>query len=179
MSATVTTLSVLVQDNPGVLSRIAGLFARRGFNIQSLTVGQTEREDQSRITIVAYTPDETTTEQITKQLNKLVEVLKITEMEKGQSVRRELILVKVRADAANRTDVLSIVEMFRGKVVDVSPDSLTIEVTGKYSKIRAFRDMIAPYGVKELVQSGCVALSRGSRAITDRSKYDKTPKEKK
>jgi acetolactate synthase-1/3 small subunit len=175
---TVTTLSVLVQNKPGVLARIAGLFARRGFNIESLTVGPTEREDQSRITIVALTSDAATVEQITKQLNKLIEVIKITEMEKGQAVRRELILVKVKADAATRSEVLSVVDMFRGKVVDVGSDSLTIEVTGKYGKIHAFRDMISPYGIKELVQSGSVALARGSRAITDRSKYDKTPRDK-
>jgi acetolactate synthase-1/3 small subunit len=174
----VTTLSVLVQDKPGVLARIAGLFARRGFNIESLSVGPTEREDQSRITIVALTEDAQTTEQITKQLNKLVEVIKISELEKGKSVRRELILVKVKTDESNRRDVLAIVEMFRGKVVDVSADTLIIEVTGKYGKVHAFLDMIAPFGIKELVQSGSVALARGGSSITDRSRYDRTPKAK-
>ena len=174
MTTTVTTLSVLVQNNPGVLARIAGLFARRGFNIESLSVGPTEREDYSRMTIVALTPDEATAEQITKQLNKLVEVIKITEMEKGKTVRRELVLVKVKADAATRGEVLALVETFRGKVVDVAADTLIVEVTGKYGKVHAFLEMIAPYGIKELVQSGSVALSRGSKAITDRNRPDRT-----
>ena len=169
MSNLVTTLSVLVQNNPGVLARIAGLFARRGYNIQSLTVGPTERDEYSRMTIVAITPDEAAAEQITKQLNKLIEVIKITEMEKGQTVRRELVLVKVHADASNRSDVLALVDTFRGKVVDVAAEALIIEVTGKYGKIQAFLEMIAPYGIKELVQSGAVALARGSKAITDKA----------
>jgi len=175
MTTTVTTLSVLVQDNPGVLARIAGLFARRGFNIQSLTVGPTELENYSRMTIVALTPDEAVTEQITKQLNKLVEVIKITEMEKGKTVRRELVLVKVRADHATRGEILSLVETFRGKVVDVATDSLIIEVTGKFGKVHAFLEVLAPYGIKELVQSGSVALSRGDKTITDRSKSERKP----
>jgi len=170
---TITTLSVLVQNNPGVLARIAGLFARRGFNIESLSVGPTESDDYSRMTIVAVTPDEATLEQITKQLNKLIEVIKITEMEKGKAVRRELVLVKVHAEASTRADILSLVETFRAKVVDVAADSLIIEVTGRYGKVHAFLDMIAPYGIKELVQSGSVALARGSRTITDRTRPDK------
>ena len=174
----ITTMSVLVQDKPGVLARIAGLFARRGFNIESLSVGPTEREGVSRMTIVAITPDEATVEQMTKQLNKLVEVIKITEMEKGKAVRRELILVKVRADAETRSDILALVETFRGKVVDVAPDTVIIEVTGKYGKVHAFLEMISAYGIKELVQSGSVALSRGSKAITDKNKYDKTARAK-
>jgi len=174
MTTTITTLSVLVQNNPGVLARIAGLFARRGFNIESLSVGPTESEDYSRMTIVAVTPDEATLEQITKQLNKLVEVIKITEMEKGRAVRRELVLVKVHTDATTRAEVLSLVETFRGKVVDVAADTLIVELTGRYGKVHAFLDMVAPYGIKELVQSGSVALARGARTITDRSKYDKT-----
>jgi len=172
----VTTLSVLVQDKPGVLARIAGLFARRDFNIESLSVGPTERPDLSRITLVAVTPDEQTLEQITKQLNKLVEVIRITELEKGKTVRRELVLVKVKADAQNRGDLLAIVTMFRATVVDVAPDTVVIELTGKYGKIQAFLDMVTPFGIKELVQSGSVALTRGSHAITDRSKYDRTPR---
>ncbi|MDR0488502.1 MAG: acetolactate synthase small subunit [Propionibacteriaceae bacterium] len=167
---TITTLSVLVQNNPGVLARIAGLFARRGFNIESLSVGPTEREDTSRMTIVAITPDEATVEQITKQLNKLIEVIKITEMEKGKTVRREIVLVKVRADASTRADILSLVDTFRGKVVDVAAETVIVEVTGKYGKIHAFLEMVAPYGITELVQSGSVALARGPRAITENNK---------
>ncbi|MCL1907574.1 MAG: acetolactate synthase small subunit [Propionibacteriaceae bacterium] len=167
---TITTLSVLVQNNPGVLARIAGLFARRGYNIESLSVGPTEREDTSRMTIVAVTPDEATLEQITKQLNKLVEVIKITEMEKGKTVRREIVLVKIKADSTTRADILSLADTFRGKVVDVAADTVMVEVTGKYGKIQAFLEMVAPYGIAELVQSGSVALARGSKAITDKAK---------
>ena len=170
----ITTLSVLVQNKPGVLARIAGLIARRNFNIESLSVGPTEREDTSRMTIVVVTPDEADLEQVTKQLNKLIEVIKITEMEHGRTVRRELILVKIHADSTTRRDVLALVETFRGKVVDVGSDTVIVEVTGKFGKIHAFLEMIAPYGIKELVQSGSVALARGSRAITDKTKYDKT-----
>jgi len=166
----ITTLSVLVQDKPGVLARISGLFARRGFNIESLSVGSTEREGVSRMTIVAMTSDEATLEQITKQLNKLVEVIKITEMEKGKTVHRELVLVKVHADASTRSDILSLVDTFRGKVVDVASDAVIVEVTGKYGKINAFLETMAPYGIKELVQSGAVALARGPKAITDKTK---------
>jgi len=175
MTTIIKTLSVLVENNPGVLARIAGLFARRGYNIESLTVGPTEREGYSRMTIVALTPDEATAEQVIKQLNKLVEVIKITEMEKGKAVRREQILVKIHADPSTRAEVLTLVETFRGKVVDIASDTLIVEVTGKYSKVHAFLDLIAPYGIKELAQSGSVALARGSHAITDKSKYDKTP----
>ncbi len=172
------TLSVLVQDNPGVLARIAGLFARRGFNIESLSVGPTERPGYSRITLVVLAPDEATIEQITKQLNKLVEVIKITEMEKGKAVRRELVLVKVKAAPSDRAGILALVEAFRGSVIDVSADTLVIEMTGKYGKVHAFLNLIEPYGIKELVQSGTVSLARGSKALTDRSKYDKTPRAK-
>ena len=170
MTTIITTLSVLVENQPGVLARIASLFARRGFNIESLSVGPTEKENLSRMTIVANTPDEAALEQITKQLHKLLEVIKVTEMEKGKTVRRELVLVKVRADASTRADILSLVDTFRGKVVDVSSESVIVEVTGKYGKVHAFLDMLAPYGITELVQSGQVALARGARAITDKTK---------
>lgn len=173
---TIHTLSVLVRDQSGVLARVSGLFARRGFNIESLAVGPTERSDLSRITIVANVESEQALEQITKQLNKLIEVIKIIELEKGQAVRRELVLIKVRADASTRSEVIQIAEMFRGRAVDVSSDTLIIEATGGYGKIRALLEMLEPYGIRELVQSGSVALGRGSRSITDRSKFDKTPK---
>jgi len=172
----VHTMSVLVEDKPGVLARIAGLFARRGFNITSLAVGPTESPGFSRITLVAVVDHELQVEQIVKQLNKLVEVIKITEMEKGLSVRRELVMIKVRVDPATRREILEIAHMFRGHVVDVAKDALTIEATGGYGKLRALREMLEPYGIRELVQSGSVALSRGAVAITDRSKYDKRPR---
>jgi len=162
------TLSVLVEDRPGVLARIAGLFSRRGFNIESLAVGPTEVPDISRMTIVV-TVDELPLEQVTKQLNKLVEVLKIVELEAENAVQRELLLVKVRADADSRGQVLEIATLFKAKTVDVAPDSLTIEVTGDMEKLEAFLRLVEPFGIRELAQSGMVALGRGSRSMTDRS----------
>jgi acetolactate synthase I/III small subunit len=162
------TLSVLVENKPGVLARIAGLFARRGFNIESLAVGPTEYEEVSRMTIVVNV-EENPLEQVTKQLNKLINVLKIVELEASSSVSREIALVKVKADAANRAQVIEIVELFRAKVVDVAGDALTIEATGGADKLDALLKMLEPFGIKELVQSGMVAVGRGSRSITDRS----------
>ncbi len=162
------TLSVLVEDRPGVLTRAAGLFARRGFNIHSLAVGPTEHPDVSRMTVVVDVED-LPLEQVTKQLNKLVNVLKVAELDSGASVQRELILVKVRAEGAQRTAVLEVVELFRAKVVDVATDALTIEATGHAEKIAALLRVLEPFGIRELVQSGLVALGRGSRSMTDRS----------
>ncbi len=162
------TLSVLVENRPGVLTRASGLFARRGFNIHSLAVGPTENPEVSRITVVVDVA-ELPLEQVTKQLNKLINVLKVAELEQGGSVQRELILVKVRAEGAQRSQVLEVVELFRAKVVDVAPDALTIEATGHAEKIAALLKVLEPYGIRELVQSGLVALGRGSRSMTDRS----------
>ncbi|MFJ5233521.1 acetolactate synthase small subunit [Kitasatospora sp. NPDC088391] len=162
------TLSVLVENKPGVLARIASLFSRRGFNIDSLAVGPTEHPDISRMTIVVNV-EELPLEQVTKQLNKLVNVIKIVELEQSQAVQRELVLVKVRADAETRSQVTEIVQLFRAKTVDVSPDAVTIEATGSSDKLEAMLRMLEPYGVKELVQSGLVAIGRGARSITDRS----------
>ena len=159
------TLSVLVEDKPGVLTRAAGLFARRGFNIHSLAVGPTEHPDVSRITVVVDV-EGGPLEQVTKQLNKLVNVIKVVELEQSTSVQRELILVKVRAEPATRSQVLEIVELFRAKVVDVSPESLTVEATGTSDKITALLRMLEPYGIREMVQSGMVAVGRGPRSIT-------------
>lgn len=159
------TLSVLVEDKPGVLARVAGLFSRRGFNIESLAVGPTEQDDVSRMTIVVSV-DELPLEQVTKQLNKLVNVLKIVELEPSTAVQRELLLVKVRADATVRSQVLETVQMFRAKVVDVSPEALTVEATGTADKLDALRRMLEPYGIREMVQSGMVAIGRGARSIT-------------
>jgi acetolactate synthase-1/3 small subunit len=159
------TLSVLVENKPGVLARVAGLFSRRGFNIESLAVGPTEHPDVSRMTIVVAV-DELPLEQVTKQLNKLINVIKIVELERGSAVQRELLLVKVRADATVRSQVLETVQLFRAKVVDVSPEALTIEATGTADKIEALRRMLEPYGVREMVQSGMVAIGRGPRSIT-------------
>ncbi|ABW10547.1 acetolactate synthase small subunit [Frankia sp. Mgl5] len=162
------TLSVLVENKPGVLARVSGLFSRRGFNIESLAVGPTEHADVSRMTIVVAVED-LPLEQVTKQLNKLVNVLKIVEMDTAVSVQRELMLVKVRADLSVRSQVLETVQLFRAKVVDVAPDAVTIEATGTRDKLDALIRMLEPFGIRELVQSGMVALGRGSRSITDRS----------
>ena len=162
------TLSVLVEDKPGVLARIAGLFSRRGFNIDSLAVGPTEHSDISRMTVVVDV-EEFPLEQVTKQLNKLVEVLKVVELDPNASVQRQVVLVKVRADATTRSSILESVELFRAKVIDVAHDSLTIECTGKSEKVQALLHVLEPYGVRELVQSGIVGVGRGPRSITDRS----------
>ncbi|MBK6887115.1 MAG: acetolactate synthase small subunit [Tetrasphaera sp.] len=162
------TLSVLVQDKPGVLARISALFSRRGFNIDSLAVGPTELPDVSRMTVVVDV-DALPLEQVTKQLNKLVEVLKVVEIEATNSVQSQIVLVKVRADGSTRGQVIEIAQLFRGRVVDVTPDAMSIEVTGNADKIRDFLALLEPYGVKELVQSGIVALGRGSRSISDRA----------
>jgi len=162
------TLSVLVENKPGVLARVAALFSRRGFNIDSLAVGATEAPDVSRMTIVVNVED-LPLEQVTKQLNKLINVIKIVELDPTASVQRELLLVKVRADAATRSHVLEIATLFRAKVVDVAGDAVTIEATGTADKIEALIRVLEPLGIRELVQSGMVALTRGGRAITDRS----------
>ncbi len=162
------TLSVLVENKPGVLTRVAALFSRRGFNIDSLAVGPTEIEEISRMTVVVEV-EAGALEQVTKQLNKLVEVLKVVELDTGSAVHSEICLVKVRADATTRSQVVDTVNLFKAKVVDVVPDAMTIEVTGSSDKLRAFLAVLEPYGIKELVQSGVVAMGRGSRSISDRS----------
>jgi acetolactate synthase-1/3 small subunit len=162
------TLSVLVENKPGVLARIAGLFSRRAFNIHSLAVGQTEHPDISRITVVVDV-DELPLEQVTKQLNKLVHVLKIVELDDVKSVQRDLLLVKVRCDARNRADVLQVVELFRAHVVDVAVDSLVIEAVGPPTKLEALLTALSAHDVREIVQSGTVAIGRGSRSITERA----------
>jgi len=162
------TLSVLVENKPGLLVRVAGLFARRGFNIDSLAVGPTEHEEISRMTIVVNCEDHPL-EQVTKQLNRLINVLKIVELEPAAAVERELMLVKVRADLETRSRVLETVGLFRAKVVDVATDAVTIEATGNKEKLDALIRVLQPFGIKELVQSGMVAMGRGGRSITDRA----------
>jgi acetolactate synthase-1/3 small subunit len=160
-------LSLLVEDKPGLLTRVAGLFARRGFNIESLAVGHSEIEGLSRITVVVDV-DNLPLEQITKQLNKLVNVIKIVELDPEQSVSREHMLIKVRADNSTRSQVLEAVSLFRARVVDVATDALVIEVTGNSAKISAFLKVLEPYGIKEIAQSGVLAIGRGSKSITER-----------
>ena len=168
MATTRPTLSVLVEDKPGVLARVASLFSRRGFNIESLAVGPTEHAAISRMTIVVAVED-SPLEQVTKQLNKLVNVLKIVELDPAASVQRELLLVKVKADLATRSHVLETVQLFRAKVVDVASDAVTIEATGTSDKLADFLKVVEPYGIRELVQSGMVAIGRGGRSITERT----------
>ncbi|BBZ38394.1 acetolactate synthase small subunit [Mycobacterium conspicuum] len=158
------TLSVLVEDKPGVLARVAALFSRRGFNIESLAVGATEDKNMSRMTIVV-SAEETPLEQITKQLNKLINVIKIIEQEDDNSVSRELALIKVRADAGTRSQVVEAANLFRANIIDVSPESLTVEATGNRGKIEALLRLLEPFGIREIAQSGMVSLSRGPRGI--------------
>jgi len=162
--ATTHTLSVLVEDKPGVLARIAALFSRRGYNIESLAVGATEQKNMSRMTIVVSVED-FPLEQITRQLNKLINVIKIVEQDEENSVSRELALIKVRADAGTRSQVIEAVNLFRAKVVDVSTESLTIEATGTQEKLDALMRVLEPFGIREIVQSGVVSLSRGPKGI--------------
>ena len=159
------TLSVLVENKPGVLARVSGLFSRRGFNIDSLAVGETEHPEISRITIVVNA-EANPLEQVTKQLNKLVNVLKIVELDQAAAVQRELLLVKVRTDRSNRSQVMETVQLFRARVVDVASGTLTVEVTGTAEKLDALLRDLEPFGIKEMVQSGLVAIGRGSRSIT-------------
>lgn len=160
------TLSVLVENKPGVLARVAGLFSRRGYNIESLAVGPTEVHDISRMTIVVDAADQHL-EQVTKQLNKLIHVLKIVELEPSQAVERELQLIKVAAEGGNRTQIIEIADVFRAKVVDVDVDAITIEVTGSPDKLAAMVRLLSPYGIRELVGSGLIAVGRGSKSITE------------
>jgi acetolactate synthase-1/3 small subunit len=160
-------LSLLVEDKPGLLTRVAGLFARRGFNIESLAVGRSEIPGLSRITVVVDV-EELPLEQVTKQLNKLVNVLKIVELDPAQSVLREHLLIKVRVDNSTRSQILEAVTLFRARVVDVATDALVIETTGDSGKIQAFLRILEPYGIKEIAQSGLLAIGRGPKSITER-----------
>ncbi|MDT5366695.1 MAG: acetolactate synthase small subunit [Mycobacterium sp.] len=165
MTVSTHTLSILVEDKPGVLARVASLFSRRGFNIQSLAVGATEQKNLSRMTIVVAVED-LPLEQVSKQLHKLVNVIKVVEHENENSVDRELALIKVRADAGTRGQVVEAVNLFRAKVIDVSTESLIIECTGTPEKLEALLQVLEPYGIREIVQSGVVSMTRGPRSIT-------------
>ena len=163
------TLTVLVENKPGVLTRVAGLFARRAFNIKSLTVGETEKSGISRMTIIVDAQDQPL-EQVIKQLNKLVNVLKVVELSEDESAERRMLLLKVRADDETRTAVLQIVDLFRAHVIHVAPKTVIIESVGTRGKLEALLESLEPYGVKEIVQSGAVALSRSPRSLTDQIK---------
>ncbi|MBW4095148.1 MAG: acetolactate synthase small subunit [Acidobacteria bacterium] len=162
------TLSVLVEDKPGVLTRVASLFARRAFNINSLAVGPTEVPGVSRMTVVVDAEGDLI-EQVTKQLNKLINVIKIVELQSDNSVQRDHILIKVRADAGTRLQVTQAADLFRASVVDVSTDSLTIEATGNPDKLSALLNVLEPFGVREIVQAGTLAIGRGSRSMSERA----------
>jgi len=158
------TLSVLVQNKPGVLARTASLFSRRGYNIESLTVGVTENENVSRMTIVV-TGDDTVVEQVTKQLNKLIEVIKVSDLTKESYVDRELVLIKVTADGSNRAEIIQLVDVFRARIVDVATKSLIVEVTGDEGKNAALVAMLKQFGIKEIARTGMLALGRGPKVI--------------
>ncbi|MGO1497745.1 acetolactate synthase small subunit [Agrococcus casei] len=161
-------LSLLVEDKPGLLTRVAGLFARRGFNIESLAVGKTEVPGLSRITVVVDVEDQPL-EQVTKQLNKLINVIKIVELERDSSVQREHMMIKVRVDNASRAQVLEVINLFRARAIDVTTDALVIEVTGDTAKCQALVRLLEPFGIKEIVQSGLLAIGRGSKSISERA----------
>ena len=158
------TLSVLVQDVDGIISRVAGLFSRRAYTMSAITSARTETRGVNRITIVVHTDDDSI-EQITKQLNKLVPVLKVVRQPDDQLVSRALLLVKVTADNVNRPQVVDAAKLFRARVVDVSQESVVIEATGERSKLRALLDVLEPFGIRELVQSGTVAVARGPKPM--------------
>ncbi len=157
-------LSVLVENHSGVLSRISGLFSRRGYNIDSLSVGETEDPKVSRMTIVTAA-DEGTLEQIKKQLNKLVDVIKVLELKEETSIYRELAMIKIHASKATRAEIIEIGNIFRAHIVDVSNDSLIIEATGDQGKISALTSMVEPYGIKEIIRTGLTALQRGEKEL--------------
>jgi len=156
------TISVLVENHPGVLARIAGLFSGRGFNIESLSVGETEDPTASRMTVVVR-GDDLILEQVTKQLNKLVDVIKVSDFTKEQFIERELVLIKVSADGRSRSEILQICDVFRARIVDVAPKAVTIEATGTEDKIKALVNMLKPFGIREMARTGSVALARTSK----------------
>ena len=153
-------LSALVQNHPGVLTKISGLFSRRGFNIESLAVGVCEKTNYSRMTIIVN-GDEDTVDQVSKQLNKLIEVIEVKLIPENEAVQRELVLIKVKADSQFRSEIMQISEIFRAKIIDVSQDTLTLEITGQESKIEGFINMLKPFEIKKIIRTGTVAVARG------------------
>jgi acetolactate synthase I/III small subunit len=156
------TISVLLQNKPGVLSRVTGLFSGRGFNIESLCVAQTLDPSISNLTLVSV-GDVGIIEQITKQLHKLIDVIKVTDISEMENVEREMVLIRVKAEAATRAEVLRVIDIFRGKVVDVGPRSYVIEVTGNANKIQAVVDILRPIGIQEIVRTGTIAMTRAKK----------------
>lgn len=162
-------LSILVDNNAGVLSRIAGLFTRRGYNISSLSVGETQDEKISRITIVVFC-DDMVIEQIIKQVDKLIDVIRVLELSSDKGIFRELALIKVYAPPEKRADIINIVDIFRANIVDVATETLTIEITGEQTKIEAFKSLIEDFGIKEIVRTGMTGLCRGNNPIKNTRK---------
>ncbi|HOW14573.1 MAG: acetolactate synthase small subunit [Methanosarcina sp.] len=158
------TLAVLVENKSGVLSRVASLFSRRGYNIDSLAVGVTEDPDISRITIVVH-GDDHVLEQVTKQLNKLIDVIKVSDIGADDAVERELALIKVAADVDTRSEIMQIANIFRARIVDVAPKSMTVEVTGDENKIQAIEKLLRQFGIKEMVRTGKIAMVRGPKKV--------------
>jgi acetolactate synthase-1/3 small subunit len=158
------TISVLVENHAGVLSRVAGLFSRRGFNIDSLAVGETTNNEISRITIVVK-GDDYTVDQVSKQLNKLVDVIKIKVLKQNEFVGRELLLIKVKATAKQRAEIIQLVDIFRANIVDISKDTLTVEISADQDKIKALSGLLKPFGILEIVRTGTVAIQRGSECV--------------
>ena len=165
-------LSVLVENRAGVLSHVVGLFSARGFNIDSLAVGETEDPTVSRMTIVVK-GDESILEQVEKQLNKLVDIIKVSDYVQTPHLERDLALIKVNADKRNRSELLQVVDIFRAKIVDVAPESLIVEATGDEDKITALLGMLEPFGIKEMCRTGIVAMARGAKSLTLAEKQDK------
>jgi len=159
-------LAILVEDRPGVLARVAGLFSRRGYNIQNIAVGRTIEPGISRMTVTVES-DATTVEQIVKQLNKLINIIKVSDLTDEPSVERELMLVKVRAEPSKRGEIQQMVETFRARIVDISPDSMIIEVTGDAEKLEAFTMLMGEFGIKEMACTGNISLLRGSKITRD------------
>jgi len=155
------TIVALVEDRPGVLNRVSSLFRRRGFNISSLAVGKSEQPNLSRMTFVVE-GDDATLEQVTKQLNKLIEVIKVSEFVEDEIVARELALIRVRATASTRSEIIQLVDIFRANIVDVAPQSLVIEITGEEDKINALFNLLRPFGIREVMRTGRIAMARGS-----------------
>jgi len=158
------TISVLVENHAGVLSRVAGLFSRRGFNIDSLAVGETTNKEISRITIVVK-GDDYTVDQVSKQLNKLVDVIKIKVLKQNEFVGRELLLIKVKATAQQRAEIIQLVDIFRANIVDISSETLTVEISADQDKIKALSGLLKPFGILEIVRTGTVAIQRGSECV--------------
>jgi acetolactate synthase-1/3 small subunit len=163
------TLAILVENKPGVLTRVAGLFSRRGFNIESLAVGVTENPDTSRMTIVV-SGDDHVLEQVMKQLNKLIDVIRVSDLPSEESVNRELALIKVGVDSSTRAEVMQIVDVFRAKIVDVGIKSVVVEVTGDESKINAMEQLLRQFGIKEMVRTGKIAMNRGAKVVQTEKK---------